>query len=82
MEERNCPSSRHRIVGVTPGIELAAAQLNIAALPGTTTESCGSTVNSSSDTPVADKNISYKLTDHQYGGIISSLTPEILDDFM
>jgi hypothetical protein len=51
MEERNSPSSRHWIVGVAPGIELLAAQLNIAALPGTTTESCGSSVNSSSDTP-------------------------------
>jgi hypothetical protein len=30
-----------------------AAQLNIAALPGTTTVSCGSTVSSSSDTPAA-----------------------------
>jgi len=51
MEERNSPSSRHWIVGVAPGIELLAAQFNIAALPGTTTESCGSSVNSSSDTP-------------------------------
>jgi hypothetical protein len=39
MEDRNCPSSRHRMVGVTPGFELVAAQLNIAALPGTTTVS-------------------------------------------
>jgi len=51
MEDKNSPSSRHWIVGVAPGIELLAAQLNIAALPGTTTVSCGSSVNSSSDTP-------------------------------
>jgi hypothetical protein len=51
MEERNSPFSRHWIVGDAPGIELLAAQLNIAALPGTTTQSCGSSVNSSSGTP-------------------------------